>query len=223
VNHEDTKARRRPRREEEGNRFLFVALFVCFVSSWFAPHTRAAEPVTFGGLEIEGKRVAFVCDGSRWTKNKLDELKDELTHAVRQMTPDQQFAVLFFADDKTTGFNAGKLAAATDQNKDALRDWLKDVEADGEPTPMPGLTTAFEARPDSVVFITDGVFDNYDEVEAHVAKLNPERKVRVYAVGFFATETADDSRQFMRFMRALADRNNGRSKAVYADELKRTR
>ena len=222
MNHKDTKARRQ-RGEEAGNCFVFVALLVCIAISWLSPHARAAEAVTFGGLEIEGKSVAFVCDGSRWTKNKLEELADELAHTVGQMTADQQFVVIFFADDKTTGFNGGKLMPATDQNKDALRDWLDDLEADGEPTPLPGLTVAFEAKPESVVFITDGVFDDYDEVEAHVAKLNPERKVRVYAVGFFATAAADDSRQFMRFMRALADRNNGRSKAVYADELKRTR
>ena len=200
-----------------------LARLTCLSCVLLAPSASAAQPVRLGGLEVEGKSVAFVCDGSRWTKNKLRELTDELAHAMRQMTADQQFAVIFFADDKTTGFNAGKLTAATDANKDALRDWLDDVEADGEPTPIPGLTTAFDAKPDSVVFITDGIFEHYDEVDAHVAKLNPERRVRVYAVGFFANEAADNSRQFMRFMRALADRNNGRSKAVYADELKRTR
>jgi hypothetical protein len=183
----------------------------------------AAEPVKFGGLEIEGRSVAFVCDGSRWTKNKLEELADELAYAVGQMTPDQHFAVIFFANDRAKGFNDGKLTPSTDENKRALRDWLDDLEVDGQPTPIPGLTKGFEAKPDTVVFITDGIFENYDEVEAHVAKLNPERKVRVFAVGFFATKKADDSRAFVRFMTSLADRNGGGFRAVYADELRRRR
>src|SRR5688500_6809780 len=139
------------------------------------------------------------------------------------MTPDQQFAVIFFADDTATGFSDGKLMPATDDNKRLLRDWLHDVQLGDRPTPIPGLTRAFEAKPDTAVFLTDGEFEDYDGVEAHVASLNPQRATSVYAVGFFATEKEDDSRPFVRFMKSLAERNGGRFRALYADELNRTR
>ena len=183
----------------------------------------AAEPVNFGGLEIEGKSIAFVCDGSRWTKNKLDELRDELVKAIGAMTPDKQFAVIFFADDKATGPNDGKLLPATDDNKRILRDWLDAFQLGDKPTPIPGLDRAFESKPDALLFLSDGEFDDYDGIEAHLAKLNAEREVRVHAVGYFADEAEDDSRSFVRFMKSLAERNGGRFKAVYADELKRAR
>jgi hypothetical protein len=183
----------------------------------------AAEPVKFGGMEIEGKSIAFVCDGSRWTKNKLKELIDELAGTVESMTPDQQFAVIFFADDKTSGPNDGRPLPATEDNKRRLRDWLRGIQLGDKPTPIPGLTRAFEGKPDTVVFITDGEFDDYNGVAEHVATLNAKRGVRVHAVGFFATEDEDDSRSFVRFMKSLAERNGGRFKAVYADELKRVR
>jgi|SRR5688572_1311334 len=180
-----------------------------------------AAPVRFADVEIDGKSIAFVCDGSRWTRNKIDELSDELTRTVDAMQPEQQFAVMFFADDRATGFEDGRPVAATDENKRALRDWLKDVKLGENSTPIAGLSRAFEAKPDAIIFVSDGEFKDYDGVEAHVARLNPDRAVRVYTIGFFEDEKEDDSRPFVRFMQKLAEQNGGQFKAVYADELKR--
>jgi hypothetical protein len=196
---------------------------LCAIMLASAASAAGAEPVKFGGLEIGGKSIAFVCDGSRWTKSKLPELRDELVKAIDAMTGDQKFAVVFFADDKASGPNGGKLLPATDENKRALRDWFVDFQLGDKPTPIAGLTRAFDDRPETVAFLTDGHFDDYDGVAAHVAKLNPKQAVRVYAVGFFANEAEDDSRSFVTFMKSLAEANRGTFKAVYADELKRAR
>src|SRR5215203_470490 len=91
-----------------------------------------ASPVRFADVDIDAKAIAFVCDGSRWTKNKIDELTDEIARSIDSMQADQQFAVIFFADDKASGFEDGKPVAATDENKRKLRDWLKDVDEFGE-------------------------------------------------------------------------------------------
>lgn len=179
--------------------------------------------VRFGDLKVDEPTVAFVVDGSRWTKNKLVELNEELVRTVAGMPADRQFAVIFFADDKLTTFKEGKLVPATDATKDDLKDWLEDeVKLGDKPTPMPALTRALELKPSAVVFVTDGHFKHdYDEIEAHVASINKDAKVHVHTVGFFSTDDEDDSRDFVAFMKRLADRNGGRSVVVYADELKR--
>lgn len=181
----------------------------------------AAGDVRFGSLKIEEKSVAFVADGSRWTKNKLPELCDELMFAVNAMSADQRFSIIFFADDQTTAFAGGELVPARDANKDKLKEWLKDVRLGDKSTPISALTRAFELKPDAVVFISDGKFEDYDGVESRVGSMNPERKVHLHAVGFFHDEKEDDSRSFAAFMKRLAERNNGKSAFVYADELKR--
>jgi hypothetical protein len=180
-----------------------------------------ASPVRFADVDIDAKAIAFVCDGSRWTRAKVEGLAEALAVAVDAMRPDQHFAVIFFADEKASGFEDGKPVAATDENKRKLRDWLRDVELGDKSTPAVGLTRAFEAKPEAVVFISSGEFEDFDGVEAHVAKLNTDKAVRVHAIGFFRNEKEDDSRPFVTFMQKLAEQNGGQFKTVYADELKR--
>jgi hypothetical protein len=181
----------------------------------------AARPVRFMGIEAEATRVAFVCDGSRWTQTKDDELAAELIRAVEPLGPDQQFAVLFFADGRAWGPDDGKPLAATEENKRKLRGWLQDLETGRDSTPAPGLARAFEARPDAVFFVSDGQFGDYDDVARLVAKLNPERTTRVHTVGYFLNEAEDDSRAFVDFLRKLADDHGGQFKVAYAEEMRR--
>ena len=181
----------------------------------------AAPKVRFMGIEAEAKRVAFVCDGSRWTQTKDEELAAELLRAVGPLGPEQQFAVIFFADGRTWGPGDGKPLDATDENKRKLRDWLDALETGHDSTPAPGLERAFEAEPDAVFFVSDGHFDRYDDVARLVAKLNPERTARVHTVGYFRNEAEDDSRAFVEFLRKLADHHGGQFKVAYAEEMDR--
>jgi hypothetical protein len=192
--------------------------------SLLALQTARGATIKFAGVEIEGaKNVAFVCDGSRWMKNKIEDLQIELAAAVDTLAADQQVSIVFFADDKPYGPNDGRPLPATDENKKKLKDWLSHVELGDAPTPMPGITRAFEGKPDTVIFVTEGQFENFDEIESHVAKLNAAKAAKVYPVGFFRSEKEDDSATFARFMKKLAEDYGGKFHAVYVDELKRAR
>lgn len=187
-----------------------------------APDAPAPGPaVRFMGLEAEASRIAFVCDGSRWTDTKDDELFAELLRAVKPLAPEQHFSVIFFADGKGWGPGDGRPMPATDQNKRALRDWLHDLETGRQSTPAPGLKLALEGKPDTVFFVSDGHFDDYTGVASLVTTLNPERAVRVHAIGYFRNEEEDDSRSFVEFLRALARDHGGQFKVAYADEMRR--
>jgi hypothetical protein len=183
-----------------------------------------AKEIEFAGVKIPaGKTIAFVCDGSRWQKNKIEDLADDLLDAVESLMPEQQVSIIFFADDKAYGPNDGKPLPATDDNKRLIKDWLKRVELGDAPTPIAGLKRAFDVKPDTIVFITDGQFKNYDEVIERVATLNREHAAKVWPVGYFRTVKEDDSADFMRFMKKLAADNGGENHEVYVDELGRRR
>jgi hypothetical protein len=190
---------------------------------FFTQCASAAPAVHFMGVETQATTVAFVCDGSRWTRKTFDDLADQLEATVEAMTPEQQFAVIFFADDKTFGVEDGRALQANAENKRKLHDWLRNVRLENNPTPIVGLTRAFEVKPEAVFFVSSGEFRDYDNIADHVAKLNGDRKTHLHTIPYFESEKQDTSRAFVRFMKKLAEDNAGTSKVVYADELKRTK
>jgi hypothetical protein len=182
-----------------------------------------ARELNFAKVKFDaGKRIAFVCDGSRWQKDKIDDLADELNVTVQSLSAEQQVAILFFADDKVFGPNQGRPLPATDENKQAIRSWLRRVKLGREPTPLAGIDQGFKFKPDTVVFISDGEFRTFAEVLDRVAELNKGKAAKLQTIGFFATADQDDSKSFVEFMKKLAEDNGGKYHAVYADELKHT-
>jgi hypothetical protein len=196
--------------------FAFIFPFV-LASQLFA------KPVEFMGLKIEAKSIVFVCDGSRWTEDKDDELIFELRHAIDAMDSDRHMSVVFFADEKVVAFNDSKPVPASDANKQKLRVWLQDIKFAGNSTPLPGLVAALQAKPEAVVFVSSGEFKDFDRIESEIDALNKDRRIHLHTVGYFRSEKDDDSRSFVEFMKRLAERNSGTSVVAYADELRRKR
>jgi hypothetical protein len=202
-------------------RIRLIALLIAVAA--MTPLRGLAREVNFAKVKFDaGKNIAFVCDGSRWQKDKIDDLADELNVTVQSLSPDQRVAILFFADDKVFGPNQGRPLPATDENKQAIRSWLRRVKLGREPTPLAGINQAFSFKPDTVVFISDGEFRTFQEVLDRVAELNKARTAKLHTIGFFATAAQDDSRSFVEFMKKLANDNGGQFHVVYADELKHT-
>jgi hypothetical protein len=199
--------------------FRTIAMLVALALA--TPLCGLAREVNFAKVKFDaGKNIAFVVDGSRWQKDKIDDLAGEINVTVQSLSRDEQVAILFFADDKVFGPNDGKPLAATDENKAAIRSWLRRVKLGREPTPLAGINQAFAAKPDTVIFISDGEFRTFAEVLDRVAELNKAKTVKLQTIGFFATAKQDDSRSFVDFMKQLAEDNGGQFHAVYADELK---
>lgn len=198
---------------------MFRAAFIPVVL--LAAAGASAEPARFLDVKVEGKNVAFVCDGSRWMKNKIDDLAEELNKTIDALAPEQSVSVVFFADDKAYGPNDAKPLPATKENKQKLKDWLAHVELGDKCTPIAGLERAFESKPDAVFFVTEGQFDNRDEVASKVDALNTKHATPVHAIPFFKNDKEDASRSFYTFMKKLAEDNHGELKVVYVDELRR--
>jgi hypothetical protein len=197
------------------------AIAIVLLITVLTPLRGFAREVKFARVTLEAeKSIAFVCDGSRWQKDKIDDLADQLNATVQSLASDQQFSIVFFADDKVFGPGDGRPMPATEANKQAARSWLRRVRLGREPTPLAGMARAFEGKPDTIVFITDGEFRNFDGVIQRVAALNRDKAVNVHTIGFFATAKQDDSKSFAVFMKKLAEDNGGQFHAVYADELK---
>jgi hypothetical protein len=201
----------------------FRNITIAFLTLVATPISSFAREMRFANIKLpEAKSIAFVCDGSRWQKDKIDDLADQLNATVQTLSSEQHVAIIFFADDAVYGPSDGRPMPATEANKKEVKAWLRRVKLGREPTPLPGIVRGFEAKPDTLVFITDGEFRNFDDVTKRVATLNKDKAVKVDTIGFFATSKDDDSGSFAKFMKQLAAENGGEFHAVYADELKHT-
>ena len=162
---------------------IVIGLIVTASSSFAAP------TVKFMGVETEATTVAFVCDGSRWTKKSIDELSDELLRTVEAMSPDQRFSVIFFADDNAFGPEIGRPLSASDENKQKLRDWLTSItfgdKRDGLYPIRGGVTPDLKG-------IMQGLFNTYQSARSAPKFPSAEEQQRIEAGELIPGEVLDE-------------------------------
>lgn len=170
---------------------------------------------TFFGLNAPGKKFVFVVDASGSMRRPFDgpgktllgRVKLELLKCITQMSPDQEFFIVFFNDDAIP-MPATELIKATPEAQKHFLYWMARTKAGGNTEPEAALRIAMQLQPDVVYFLTDGAF-KYRVIE-HVRELNRGR-VTVHTVSFGGDERATD------FMQQIADQNGGTYHYVSAE------
>jgi hypothetical protein len=168
---------------------------------------------TFFGLTAQGKKFAFVvdCSGSMNRpfdgpgKTLLGRVKVEILKCVAQMTPEQQFYIVFF-NDGAIPMPTDTLAAATPEAKQRYLRWMAGAKGGGNTEPEAALLLALRLEPDVIYFLTDGVFKY--RVVRHVHEMN-RRNVTIHTVCFGGSDNE-------RFMQEIADQNHGTYQFVSA-------
>jgi hypothetical protein len=168
---------------------------------------------TFFGLTAPGKKFAFVvdCSGSMNRpfdgpgKTLLGRVKLEILKCVAQMTPEQQFYIVFF-NDGAIPMPSDALAAATPEAKQRYLRWMAGAKGGGNTEPEAALLLALRLEPDVIYFLTDGVFKY--RVVRHVNEMN-RRNVTIHTVCFGGGDNE-------RFMREIASQNHGTYQFVSA-------
>lgn len=168
---------------------------------------------TFFGLSAPGKKFAFVVDCSGSMNRPFDgpgqtllgRVKLEILKCVAQMTPEQQFYIVFF-NDGAIPMPADSLAAATPEAKQRYLRWMAGAKGGGNTEPEAALLLALRMEPDVIYFLTDGVFKY--RVVRHVHEMN-RRNVTIHTVCFGGGDNE-------RFMREIADQNHGTYQFVSA-------
>jgi hypothetical protein len=163
--------------------------------------------------------VAFVCDASGSMIPKFGLLHRELRRAIDGLLPIQQFSVVFYADTKAIALEKGILIDATDENKRKAAKWLGEIYPSGRTDPIPSLDIALRGQPEVLYLLTDGEFDNSDDVMKRVIALNKGKRTRVNTIAFVDKDADRATDTFINFLTGLAAQNGGTFKRVSTSEL----
>ncbi len=119
----------------------------------------------FYGLQAEGNAFVFIVDRSNsMVGQRLLEAKMELMYALRRLSPDQSFYVIFFAGESEFMRLAphldpeSKPVLATVENLTKVESWVASVNVQPWTNPFDAVKFALTLEPDGIFLLTDGEF-----------------------------------------------------------------
>lgn len=170
-----------------------------------------------------GPAVVLVLDGTGTMVGlKFELLRREVSRFLDTAPASTRVGIVLFTRGDDRGVEAvdkTRLLVNSPENRKRIGDLLERFGPGGSTNPMPAMELAFRLKPQHIVMLTDGEFDNlvqYDEVVRHIGFLNADRQVRISAIMF-----ADRDEKAAKALRDIADANGGKSRFVSVDQLLR--
>ncbi len=128
-----------------------------------APQEGGKARASLFGVVGEGYKFVYVFDRSGSMggsgRNALRAVKRELLESLKSLDSVHQFQIIFY-NERPVLFNPsgtpGRLAFATDQNKQRVLRFLDSIVADGGTAHEEALRLAIRLQPDVIFFLTDG-------------------------------------------------------------------
>lgn len=171
----------------------------------------AGESVDFFGAYAKGQRFIFVIDcsgsmsGERWRRARY-----ELTRSIDALGKDQQFCVILYNSFTKVMMDSQfvQLVKANEENKVAVKRWLKGQVPDGGTYPQRAMTMALAQSPDAIFLLSDGeIQDNtYEFLLANNKNNGPQAaeydKIPVHTIALLSTFG-------QRLLKAIAEDNDG--------------
>jgi len=189
---------------------------------------------TYYGIPVRTTSAIFIIDVSESMKysatdwkaelpgpgdhSRLDSAKRELIHALHGFDPRGRFNVVAFHSDVFT-WKRG-MVVAKEEEKEAAKDWVRDLEPSSTTNIYGALEKAFEIagmgtadkhyglRADTIFLLSDGAPTNLDytdddpmRVIRAVRAWNPLKRVRIHTIGLKGHKAS--------FMSRLAKENGG--------------
>lgn len=188
-----------------------------------APKTDGKARVRLFGLVGEGYKFVYVFDRSGSMggsgRESLRAVKAELIESLKTLDSVHQFQIVFY-NERPVLFNPtgepGRLAFATDANKQRAIRFLDTITAAGGTAHDDALRLAIRLHPDVIFFLTDG--DDPKLSPAQLAKIRRQAAgIIIHSVEFGAGPKPEGS----SFIADLARQNGGGY--VYIDIAKRAR
>jgi hypothetical protein len=168
-----------------------------------------------GGLSRVSNMI-FVIDRSGSMISDLGPLKHELMKTVRQLKPEQRFALVLFTSGEPREFEPGRLVQADEAAKRQFFDYVNALEAAGRTDPMPALRRAFalaKAAPKTqytaICLLTDGVFPDADAAIAYVAQATRDTNIHVFTYLY-----GQQNKEAEIMMKRIAHEGNGSYNSV---------
>lgn len=148
-----------------------------------------ADGTEFFGIESFGNKVVFVIDHSRSMEGgqRFEKACAELLASITAFTPRQKFCVYLYNHETLPMFgpqdDSESLLRATESNLTRLRAWVEGVLASGGTKPLDAMQRALKLRPDVVFLLTDGAFEEKDNVADSIRDAN-KSKSRINTICF---------------------------------------
>jgi len=139
------------------------------------------------GARAEVDNIIFVIDRSGSMLADMPRLRQELKKAVRQLKPNQRFALILFTSGEPREFSPSRLVAADEATKSQFFAYASDIEAGGRTDPMPALKRAFtlarsapKSQYTAICLLSDGVFPAADAATQFVQQAAANTNIHVF-------------------------------------------
>jgi hypothetical protein len=153
----------------------------------FGAVVATADGTSFFGTSLaDAKKIVYVVDRSGSITDSMMYVKFELRRSIRSLAADRQFYVVFFSSGPAVPMPSGKMVSATENNKMLAAEFIDGIVPVGQTDPSEALKLAFAEKPEAVVLLTDGEFDQ--KVVPLIDTLNKERKVAVHTFCFLYSQ-----------------------------------
>lgn len=179
-------------------------------------------------FQFEANKVVFVLDYSGSIVVAVDDLKRQLKRTIASMKDWQAFDVILFygtsSQDRATADSfGGKLMNVTEDAKRKFNEWIEKKAPVGGSEPMLAIQRAIAMRPEAIVLLSDGLFD--EQFVAEIKRANGGR-CRIHTLVFDELLLGDTSglpkeTDGAKRLRRIAEQNGGRTKIVTAGDLNR--
>lgn len=176
---------------------------------------------TVFGVEGEGHKFVYVFDRSGSMggsgRNALTAAKAELIGSLASLDRVHEFQIIFY-NEQPWIFNPsgqpGKLAFATEQNKNLARKFIGSVTADGATRHEDALLAALRMQPDVIFFLTDADEPKLSAAQLHrIQRLATGVTINTIEFGFGPQADANN------FLVRLARQNGGQHAYVDISKL----
>jgi len=140
---------------------------------------------TFMGVRAEGSRICIIadCSGSM-SGPKIEYLKEEVLEAIRSMSRESEFQIVFFNSGAVPYTMRGWRNPKRDL--DNVKRWLNTVSAQGGTNPTTAFQEAFKLTPapDAIFFMTDGLFEPDVVPNVKAMNIGGSNRTKIHSISF---------------------------------------
>ena len=196
---------------------LFEKISSTGLDSSDLPRNSDQGKAEFFGINGEGSDFVFIidCSDSMNRYGRWNQAVAELKRSINDLKPQQRFLILLYNSGYTAMNNEIKLVKSTDrQRKKAVR-WLSSNFPNSWTYCAEALGEALKLKPSAVFLLSDGEFNDRNEVFGVLDRFNSKRKLKKSGMQQIPVHTVALGSHMGRFtMERIAQENNGIFKLI---------
>ena len=204
--------------ESNSQQQLYESIASAGVSEDVLPR-RAADGTgaNFFGVDSNGTEFIFIvdCSGSMDDFGRWTHAKRELRRSINGLTTDQRFLIMLYNNGYIAMNNSLELVPSTSQERRKAIRWLNRNHPDSWTFCSEALRQALSLRPDAVFLLSDGKFNDLDDVFIVLDEMNDDfrlRRLNRRQIPIHTVALGNHEGSFT--MKQIADENNGVFKLV---------